>query len=795
MNKLYQLVSNPVSDKNSIVQGKHYRISILTDRLVRLEYSKQGVFEDRATQKIIHRNFPVPYFTVIEKEDQIDICTRYLQIKYDKKEFTCDGLSICFTGQNFYSHVSWNYGVTSNSLKGTGRTLDGADGSIDLEDGLLSRDGYSVLDDSYSMTLDENGWVAAPIDGHNDIYFLGYGHDYRACLKDFFLLCGKTPLLPRYALGNWWSRFYAYTQQEYLSLVDRFKEEHLPFSVAVIDMDWHYVKLAEKYGSGWTGYTWNRELFPQPERLLKDLHDRGYHITLNVHPADGVRGHEAAYVPMAKELGVDYEKEIPITFDITSPQFIEAYFKYLHHPLEQEGVDFWWVDWQQGNTTKIPGLDPLWMLNHYHYLDNRKESKRAMTFSRYAGIGSHRYPVGFSGDTIITWDSLDFQPYFTATASNVGYGWWSHDIGGHMGGYRDDELMVRWVQFGVFSPIMRLHSSSSHFNSKEPWNYGEEERIVISEFLYLRHKLLPYLYTMNARFHDEGQPLIQPMYYEYAEEEEAYHVKNQYFFGNELIVNPVTAKMNPQLKVGKVTTWLPAGIWYDLFTGLIYQGNRSINMYRSLRTIPVLAKAGGIVPMAKEENDVLGTANPESLELYVFAGDEGEHVMYEDDGTSMAFEKGEAVRTRYLMEWNCRKRFVIYPAQGEISLIPATRNYRIKIFGITKCGIEHIYVEDKSLDCARSFDEKRNILTIELGDVNVEHRVEILFQEDACIAENQMQWRIFEILHRAQISYDIKEKIYKMVKDYSSMRLFCSNLHSLDICEELKDAIQEIVMA
>ena len=100
----------------------------------------------------------------------------------------------------------------------------------------------------------------------------------------------------------------------------------------------------------------------------------------------------------------------------------------------------------------MEGLDPLWMLNHFHFLDNARDGKRPMTFSRYAGPGSHRYPVGFSGDTVVTWESLQFQPYFTSTASNIGYGWWSHDIGGHMGGYKDDELEGRWVSAGrIFS--------------------------------------------------------------------------------------------------------------------------------------------------------------------------------------------------------------------------------------------------------------------------------------------------------------------------------------------------------
>ncbi len=118
-----------------------------------------------------------------------------------------------------------------------------------------------------------------------------------------------------------------------------------------------------------------------------------------MHPAEGVHAHETAYPAIAKRMGIDPESRLPVNFDPTDPDFIEAYFEELHHPLEDEGVDFWWLDWQQGGVTKIPGLDPLWLLNHFHFLDSGRDGRRPLTFSRYAGIGSHRYPIGFSGDT------------------------------------------------------------------------------------------------------------------------------------------------------------------------------------------------------------------------------------------------------------------------------------------------------------------------------------------------------------------------------------------------------------
>ena len=176
---------------------------------------------------------------------------------------------------------------------------------------------------------------------------------------------------------------------------------------------------------------------------------------------------------MAEYLGINPDSKKTIEFDMTNKEFVEAYFKFVHHPHENAGVDFWWIDWQQGNNGGASGIDPLWMLNYFHFKDMEKRGRRGLILSRYGGLGSHRYPIGFSGDTIVTWKSLEFQPYFTATASNVGYTWWSHDIGGHMNGYKDNELALRWYQFGVFSPINRLHSSSNPFCGKEPWNYPE----------------------------------------------------------------------------------------------------------------------------------------------------------------------------------------------------------------------------------------------------------------------------------------------------------------------------------
>ncbi len=811
---------NAAAEEKAVIQGEQYRISVLTERMLRVEYSPKGEFVDAETQTVLNRKFPVPEYKVYETEDSIQVVTKYLILDYRKNQaFSNTTLSIQMIGNPYLRKSgTWFYGdkglESMGNLKGTASTLDNAVGDtyyVDSKDenkvwgepgekvpmceGLMSKNGFTVIDDSRSLVFDEEGWVHPAPEGHQDIYFLNYGRDYKGILKIFYQLTGKTPLLPRYALGNWWSRFHKYTQEEYLELLKKFREEGIPISVGVLDMDWHYVDIDPKYGKGWTGYTWNKELFPDPEAMMKEIHENDMHFSLNVHPADGVRAHEEMYEEMAKELGVDYENEIPIPFDVTSPAFFKAYFKYLHHPNEKKGVDFWWIDWQQGNTSKIPGYDPLWMLNHYHYVDNAKDGKRPMDFSRYAGLGSHRYPIGFSGSTFITWESLDFQPYFTANATNVGYGWWSHDIGGHRNGYRNDELTTRWVQFGVFSPIMRLHSSDEVFTGKEPWKFGMEAEKTMRFFLQLRHRLLPYTYTMNYRFHVEDTPLVEPLYYENPDYEEAYHHPNEYYFGTELLVHPITSEMAKESKTGKVKTYLPEGKYFDVFTGLHYEGNRTLEMHRTIDSIPVLAKEGAILPLQAADTVSSDTANPKDMELRIFCGKSHTFTMYEDDGETLQFENGDAVFTDYELLWQEKKTFVIHPAKGNVHLIPEKRNYKLVFYGIAEDAVSKVFLDGVEKPYEQTYDREKHLLTLEIMDCPVQKKLEVFLKAETEILKNNLEAYAYRILNRAQIPFVVKEKLYKELCAKKEVALKLSTMQTMILSENMKSVISELLLA
>lgn len=786
----FKINAHPAAPEESQVIWEQYRFTVLTQSMIRMEYHPEGTFEDRSSQIVMNRNFDVPEFDVKESDESLEIVTSNVHLVFYKETggFTKHNLRAEATGNYSLYHSTWYFGDTPETLKGTARTLDKADGAIELEEGLMNIRGFSIIDDSDSLLLDENGWVDQREEGIVDMYFLGYGRDYLGTLKDYHYLTGDTPLLPRYALGNWWSRYYAYSEEEYKQLMNRFEKEEVPFSVAVIDMDWHITDVPSEYGSGWTGYTWNKDLFPDPGAFLDWLDEKGLYTTLNLHPANGVQPHEAMYEEMGKALGVDTENNEPIDFDIADPEFLTAYFDYLHHPHEEAGVDFWWIDWQQGSVTKVAGLDPLWMLNHYHFLDHGRGDNRPMIFSRYAGLGSHRYPIGFSGDTVISWESLDFQPYFTATAANVGYNWWSHDIGGHMGGVKDNELFVRWIQFGVFSPINRLHSSSGLFNGKEPWRYGEEAERIVTSFMQLRHQLIPYLYTMNVYTHRDAFPLIRPMYYHHPWEDEAYEVPNQYYFGTQMIVAPITKKMDEKLKLGYVKMWLPEGLWFDFFTGRAYDGNQMMDIHRSMKNIPAMAKAGGIVPMDQEvKNDV---ANPEKMDVRVFAGADGNFTLFEDDGTKGEPDYAETKFSLFWQEEGDTTTFIAQKPSGTVEALPEKRAFRFTFVGFKWEDAPQVFVNGEEIEVNSEKDGA--FLTIELPAYDIETEYAVRFQ-NASVRNNDTMNELIQFLDMAELSNELKETILQTVRKGGTAPRIISGLHSLELNHRLLGVISEIL--
>ncbi len=787
MDARFRLPLSPVAAPEAQVSGDTWRFTVLTTGLVRIEWAPDGVFEDRASTFALHRDLPVPEFQVVESDAVVEIITERFHLTYDRGPFTPAGLTVQARGALTTWHSRWRYGDAPHDLGGTARTLDMADGRIPLEPGVIAQGGVTALDDSTSSLFTDDGWIAPRPGGHLDLYVFAYGHDYAGALRDFYALSGPQPVLPRWALGNWWSRYHRYSAAEYHELLDRFEREGIRFSVAVLDMDWHRVEsVPPEFGSGWTGYSWERELFPDPEEFLAELHEQGLRVTLNVHPADGVRAFEDVYPAMAEALGVDPGSGHPIAFDITDPAFLEAYFDVIHHRLEDEGVDFWWIDWQQGPYSRIPGIDPLWMLNHFHFLDSGRDGRRPITFSRYAGPGSHRYPVGFSGDTIISWASLDFQPEFTATASNIGYGWWSHDVGGHLWGTRDDELTARWFQLGTYSPILRLHSSNNPFLAKEPWMFPEETRTAMDEALRFRVRLVPYLHTMNHRAARQHVPLVLPMYHLAPDEPAAYTVPNEFAFGSELVVAPITAPRDPVTLLGAVTAWLPPGLWTDIHTGVVVDGGRTVRLHRDGASVPALLKAGGILPLAAE-HETDATRNPNHLEVLVAPGADGSFDLVEDDDTGTTPETIPTVRTP--ITWDqASGTLTIGPADGPADVVPGTRTWTVTLLGLEPDTA--VMVDDHPVAPVSSTGRVSVTTTADTADT-----VRVAVGPDPQPHTTDVPSRLFAILNAAQYPYEAKAAVWRTIGADRDAGDRLVELQAMGVPNPLLEAIGELLTA
>ena len=551
--------NNPVAGPEAIVTSGKARFTVLTDMLIRLEYAPDSAFNDNATLTFVNRELSVPNFTVEHEAGWLTINTAYLHLKYKENSgaFSARNLEITYkydeskeSGDGCGGMVpltnplpemkfTWKPGMKDHkNLKGTTRTLDGALGKfsfgqmkkLPVEDGILSRSGWAFINDSERPLFDNSDWPwvqERKKNGAQDWYFFGYGYHYKSALHDFVSTSGRISMPPEYAFGVWYSRFWRYNEQDMKDIVNDYAKNDIPLDVLVVDMDWHLTErsnpdLFKNFTpklNGWTGFTWEKKYFPDYKEFLKWTDNHQLQTCLNIHPAAGVQAHEAAYPAFAKAMGVDTIGHKPVPFDITNKKFAQAYFDILLHPYEKDGVDFWWLDWQQWGGTNIKGVNPTFYLNYVHYSDMQREGKRPLIFHRYGGLGNQRYQIGFSGDCIIDWRSLSYQPEFTATAANVGFGYWSHDIGGHTNpvsrvNKHNPELFTRWVQWGAFSPIFRTHATDDPEIERRIWKYPAENFKAMRKAIQMRYALLPYIYTFARVAYDDGISLVRPMYYE-----------------------------------------------------------------------------------------------------------------------------------------------------------------------------------------------------------------------------------------------------------------------------------------
>ena len=694
-NRALPAANNPVANPSAIVTSGNMRFTVLTPELIRIEYSNQNKFEDRASFVVINRNLPVPAFTTREENGYLFITTNQLVLQYKIGTYPMNAdpcnPNLQITLQLNGEDIVWYPGKKDPyNLKGTTRTLDNAEGDVRswLEDGLLSRSGWAVIDEkqprkdgSLSLMFDGSegvDWVAQRQDPNSlDYYFLGYGHDYKKALYDFTRIAGKTPLPPLYVFGYWYSKYQRYSEQEMRDIVNDIQTNDIPLDVLVIDMDWHRNgKTGSTDNTEWTGWSWNHALFPNPANFIAWLHSQNLKTTLNLHPADGIFPLEDNYAALAADLGVTGNQTIP--WKIENKDFYQKFFNRILRPHENIGVDFWWLDWQQGMIApNEANLGNTFWLNHVFFNDMKwNRNNRPFIFHRWGGLGNHRYPLGFSGDTHATFPSLAFQPYFTATASNVGYGYWGHDIGGHQqAGANDEELYLRWIQYGVFSPIFRTHATNASNIERRIWLFPNF--VQMRDAVELRYSLVPYIYTMARYNYDTGISLCRPMYYDYPEKEEAYRYEGQYMFGNDILAAPVT-QSDKGTNLTEQTVWLPEGKWYEVATGTLLEGNQVITHSFTREQIPYYYREGAIIPKFPKINNL--QSRPDVLILEFAPGASGEFSYYEDENDNSNYENGAHTLTKITQSQSENASiYTIFPREGAFEGMPVQRAYQLEL--------------------------------------------------------------------------------------------------------------------
>lgn len=659
------------------------RFTVITEGVIRMEYAENRSFVDDPTLFAVRKNFFDADF--FEENGTLTVKTKKFTLKYtDNGPFTAENLT-CRIHTGGVDKI-WHYGDSlSNNLFGTLVTLDGVNGERPLPDGIISRDGFYVFDDSAKPVIFE-GWIKnRSEDSVTDIYLFAYGKDYKSALRDLSSVSGEFELPRRCIFGSWYSRWWKYTADEFITIADEYEKNDFPLDIMVMDMDWHYQDWGRNEGEplalygyghcgqnlGWTGYTWNKTVIPDPPALISKLKSRGIKTVLNDHPADGLRDHDDGYSEFIEELSANgYTEEVPdipsliserekknmdrnvknFRFNAGSSVYMDAFFEHALSRIEKDGAEFWWLDWQQDyiypTVNKIKDLPHLPWLNHLYYEHSKNGNKRGASFSRWGGIGDHKHPAYFSGDAVSSWETLAFEIKMTATAANAGCFWWSHDIGGFVdyveGGQAEN--YVRWVQFGAVSASLRLHMNGVEGFDRRPWTWGEPYCSAMREAFHLRSKLFPYIYSSAYTSYKKSLPFIRPLYYESPECNEAYEHPYTYFLGEHMIASPVVAPMDGDTAVTRL--WLPEGEWVDIFTGKRYKSG-NVEIENGLFSFPLFVKVG--VPFVTRPYCSRMTTEPYgelNIDIYTGESAEGISSLYEDDGESEEFKLGKCRITR-----------------------------------------------------------------------------------------------------------------------------------------------------
>ena len=733
-------VKNPnklIPENKYIVRGKNFRFSVLTPRLIRLEYNQNGVFEDRATTLVVNRTFSNSVFTLGVDENFLTISTEYFTLKYTKeKPLTSSTIKVTVNGTN----KEWTPGYRDfRNVGGIGYSLDEYNEKFKLSKGLYSLDGFVAIDDSKNYVIDNDNFIQR--EATTDIYLFVYRSDLGLCLQDYFNLTGYPPMIPRYALGCWWYKNDRYNMYEIDDVLQKFHDTQIPISVFLLGDKWH---------NNIENYSYDRQLF-EPSILNQYYASKKQKFGLTINPSLTIGSNDPIYNQIINHIQPNNNV---ISFIPLNNNTISVYLNIIVNNLINSGINIFNIDYNNPQDK-----DGLFLLNHYHYVIANMQ-RRGIIMSRNPGIAPHRYPIIYSGKTKVSWETLNFLASYNNSAANLGVTWQTHAIGGYYGGIEDDELYLRYLQFGVFNPIFLLASDMGKYYKREPWKWNQLILTVIQDYMQLRNKLVPYIYNESYNYHKYGVPLVQPLYYKYPKIYDEPNYINQYFFGSKIMISPIVKRKNQEMNRVVQRLFIPAGIWYDYSSGKKFVGNRYyMNFYKD-EDYPIFIKEGSIIPMSLDDD----TNCPKNMEIQIFPAENGlygSYELYEDDGLSLNPNQNYLLTKMNLDKFENGYIFTITHKEGRMEL--ENRNYVLRFRNMK--NPEKILVQCNQQEISHNSETEKKDLIVTIDNVNVYSKLEIqiIGNNLEIEIENVINEEIQGILYDLEVDTILKNKIDSII--------------------------------
>lgn len=546
----------------------------------------------------------------------------------------------------------------------------------------MSLKGYSVYWDNYSISdfSDTPQELAFRSLGHCADYYFMYGGNADGTIARIRDLTGKAPMLPLWAYGFFQSKERYHTQDESLNVLKKYRELGIPIDVMI--QDWRYWPEYNKTDSAWNSHSFDPERFPQPKKWADEIHKLNTKLMIVAWPGFGPKTEQRKELD-AKNMIINFNTWPPQSgarpYDVFNPEALDIYWKYLNKGIfSYIDNDGWWLDSTEPDhiDRKDSDYDLPTHLGSYRSVKNAysvmhnsgiathqkelRKDKRVVILTRSGFVGQQRYGSNtWSGDIASTWDMLEKQIPAALNFTLMGIPNWNSDIGGffagrwnHEGGAKNpkyQELYVRWMQFGVFCPMMRSHGTEL---PREIWNFGNRGEWCFDaqeKAINLRYRLLPYIYSTSWDVSDNNGTFMRPLVMDFAADKNTHDLGSEYLFGRSLLVAPVT---RPDVKTWSV--YLPDGTdWWDFWESKKVSGGQSVDREVPKDIIPVYVKAGTILPWGPAVQ-YTGEKKWNHLDIRIYPGADGEFTLYEDENDNYNYEKGMYSTIRF--HWDDAKR-------------------------------------------------------------------------------------------------------------------------------------------